>query len=190
MTVTLNKQTHTYTTDGGVVLPYVSRILEVSGIREPYSGPAIYGERGRYVHAASELLDQNDLAWDLVVPEWVGYVRAYEKFLAENEVEWEGSEEIVFRPGQYAGTLDRRGKVNRKRVLVDLKTGSPDRSHWIQLAAYNATFPAKDRSGLRVLYLMKDGRYKMAAQTAEETSRSGAIWEAVLTVYLWKERKL
>jgi len=190
VTVTLDKLTHTYTTDGGVVLSSVSRILEATGVREPYYGPAIYAARGRYVHEASELLDKHDLAWDLVEPEWVGCVRAYESFLAENEVEWEATEEIVFRPGVYAGTLDRRGRVNGHRVIVDLKTGSPARWHRIQLGAYNVTFQQSRRYGLRALYLGKDGRYKMAALSPTEAEQAGAVWEATLTVYLWKEERL
>ena len=57
-------------------------------------------------------------------PEISGYLKAYLRFLMDYQPDWEGIETPLYDPGMlFAGTPDRWGHINGRRVLVDIKTG-------------------------------------------------------------------
>lgn len=116
--------THTYKLDG-VDIPSVSEVLRFAS-KELYSGTSaqameIAADRGTRVHAATEALDRNGTAD--IDPDIEPYVWAYAKFLRDNKVKWDMIEAHVYGlTRDYAGTLDRFGFLNGKRVLLDIKT--------------------------------------------------------------------
>ncbi len=190
MTVTLDPLTHVYRTDDGREMPSVTRILEAIGVREIYRGDPIYGTRGTWVHRATELVDAGDLDWERAEadqPEWIGYVRAYERFRAENVIEILGTEEIVWSETMwYAGMCDRRVKRGKLLVRLDFKTGEPSRSDIVQLAGYDAT---AERHDLRPVYLRKDGSYRAGPVSEAEQETARHVWHAAITLYNWSNRR-
>lgn len=173
MKVTFDERDHSYHDESGRVVPGVTNILTATGVCPPYFGPESAGRRGRWVHRATELVDQNALDWEAAAekaPDWIGYVKAYQKFLGENSVEVLASEEVVCNEDWwYAGTLDRRLVVNGKRGVWDFKTSRAAASwHLVQATAYRRTFPATDRYVVRVLYFGSDGHYRIGGNDRVE----------------------
>lgn len=180
MTVRFNAKDHTYHADDGRVVPGVSTILAGAGVVAPYRGPESAGRRGTWVHRATELVDEGVFDWEVAettAPEWIGYVKAYRTFITDNPVTVIASEEIVSNEKLwYAGTLDRRLKVHGRLGVWDIKTSSSPASwHLVQAIAYRLTFPESEFYQVRVLYLRKDGSYRVAGNAkAEEVAR--AAW--------------
>ena len=111
------EKTHTYLLDGEEV-PSVSEIIRFAE-REVYKEPNKFqmdqaADRGTRVHKACEELDRKGIC--TVDGDIEGYVNAYAKFLADNKVEWSMIEQMVLGQG-YAGTIDRAGTINNKKVI-------------------------------------------------------------------------
>lgn len=129
--------------------------------------------RGRYVHEACELVDDENLGE--VDPLIAPYVAAYECFLRDVKPQWAYVEYRVHDPHRgYAGTLDRCGFLNGKWVILDIKTGGEHPWHGPQTAGYARLMPHS--SGLKpdryALYLRHDGSYRLkplVARTDEST---------------------
>lgn len=152
---------------GDKELPSVSRILkavfpkEFERVIDPW-----YAERGTAVHEATRLHDQGVLDETTVDQEVMPYLSAYRKFLSETgfkpiHIESSLSSEIH----GFAGTPDRVGDLNGRRVLIDLKSGGPQWWHKYQLAGYAVLCQEvyreehiEDRFGL---YLKSNGTYKL-----------------------------
>lgn len=134
---TFDPNLHRYYLDAKEI-PGVSDILEEGGLKHSYGGFEDAQWRGLHVHNATELLDLGDLDWGSVYPQWVGYVKAWERFKQD-----EGFEPTLIeyqdwhRAYRYAGTLDRRGVLNGEYALLDLKTSVQEEPWWKwQLAGY------------------------------------------------------
>src|SRR3990167_1497263 len=95
--IRLDADRHVYILSDGRKLMSLTTVLELAGFVPPYTGPKSAGLRGTHVHLACELLDKNDLDWDTVRPEIMGYVEAYADFLAKEKPQYVGIEEIVLR---------------------------------------------------------------------------------------------
>ena len=149
----------------GVRYPSVTEILKMGGwIDFARVDPTILSraaDRGTYVHEASELIDDDDLDWDSVPKPWVGYCRAYEAFRSKTNLVIEGSEEnVTNRDHRYCGQLDRRGRLDGKPAIIDIKTSYRPSDVWgIQIAGYAACFDGDyDRLAL---WLRRDGTFRL-----------------------------
>lgn len=163
-----------YMIDGARV-PSVTEILSIGGWSD-FSGidPEILARaaaRGTFVHEASELHDEGDLDWDSVPREWVGYVRAYEKFKAERQFQIIESEVVVKNKlHRYAGQLDRRGLLDGKPVILDIKTSSQPSPSWgPQIAGYAACYA--EPHGRVALWLRRDGTYRVISYPDPDDTR-------------------
>src|SRR3990167_10139218 len=106
---TFDQDAHKYYLDG-VEIPGVTTVLKTAGLSSVYDGFTDAALRGLHVHQACEWLDLNDLDWSTVYPQWVGYVKAYERFKQETSfvpelIEWQGYQPAL----RFAGTIDREG---------------------------------------------------------------------------------
>lgn len=160
--------THRYTVDGEEV-PSVSELTRFL-TREVYTDTPQYfmdgaAARGTKVHRATESLDKYGTVEcdDDIAP----YVQAYVQFLKDKAPEWEKIEWPVCNEKMYAGTVDRYGVLDGKKVILDIKTtqsisGMHKVLYRAQLNLYElAVVKEKPVEELVILQLKKDGTYKL-----------------------------
>lgn len=155
---TFDQDAHRYYLDG-VEIPHVTGILHAAGLTRSYDGFHEAQWRGLHVHQACEWLDLNDLDWSTVYPQWVGYVRSYERRKAQDGlvprlIEWQGYHPAL----RFAGTIDREYEPRNGIIpQLDLKTGAEEDWHPWQTAGYYLLRGVKEaRRGC--LYLQEDGQ--------------------------------
>lgn len=159
---------HKYTVDGEEV-PSVSELTRFLS-REVYTDApqfAIEGaaKRGTAVHKATEALDkfgtvecESDIA---------PFVQAYVQFRKDRSPEWEKIEWPICNQKLYAGTVDRYGTLDGKKVILDIKTtqsitGLHKVLYRAQLNLYKlAVLHEQPVEELWILQLKKDGTYKL-----------------------------
>lgn len=160
--------THRYTVDG-VEVPSVSELTRFIS-REIYGDVQQFtldqaASRGTSVHKATEALDKYGSAE--IDDQHVGYLKAYLAFLKDRHPEWEKIEWSVNNEQLYAGTIDRYGSLDEKKVIVDIKTtGNITRGHkTLYTAAQNLYRMAVEKiatvDALYILQLKNDGNYKL-----------------------------
>ena len=153
---------------GGERIPCVSDLCRFLH-REIYKDAPLWqmeaaAARGTEVHRATELLDKTGTA--PISGEYAPYLQGYAAFRREHCVEWELIEHPDYHPEYgYAGTIDRYGKVDGFRTLMDIKTTymvyKPLCSASLNL--YRLILEARNRpvERLLILHLKKDGTYKL-----------------------------
>lgn len=183
--VSLIAKNHKYVTTDGKKLPSVSEIIE------PLS-KCVYGEidaevlaiaamRGTLIHELTEQLDTQKI---IECPEEVsGYLTAYADFLREHSVRWLYTEKALRLDYEYAGTIDRFGFVDDKRVLVDIKTSSKITGknlvvYEAQLNLYRRMLEAHEERVERmvVLHLKKDGEYTLEEINIDDTLADDCLY--------------
>ena len=142
MRLTFDEAHHHYWLDGER-LPGVTEVLsDLSMTKRLDPGwLAAARERGKLVHKAIELYNQDDLAEDSVDKSIVGYLTAWKRFCHDYKFKPLMTERIVYSERwRFAGTLDVIGswQVNKhpRLVLADAKSGLEDPAHGPQTAAY------------------------------------------------------
>ncbi len=122
-------------------------------------------ERGSVVHEITSLYDDGTLDEDSVSPIVSGFFDAYKRFLAETGFIVEENERKVYSDSyNYAGTLDRIGRLGAKRVLIDIKTGNPGWQCGPQTAAYSTAWHEETGEFIRTrygLWLRESGEYSL-----------------------------
>lgn len=136
MTYGFDPSTHTYTIDG-VAVPSVTEICSVLTAGKYSGGQGVIDAaraRGTAVHELCEAYDYGTL--EEVPAELAGYVKAWADFCRDYRPEWLFVEHMMFsKELQMAGTCDRIGVIDGKRVVVDIKTtASMDRASKLALA--------------------------------------------------------
>lgn len=175
---------HEYTVDGKVYPGVTTIIGDVYG-RFPY--PEGSAERGHHVHLATQLFDENDLDESSLDEVVNGYLEGYKLFVTEMDFNPKQIELKVYNQVYgYCGTLDRLGVFRdrpNKKVLIDIKSGSPEWWHPIQTMAYAACLDdgPYDRYAL---YLKPDGKYKLVPHT-----RRADLQDWLCTVRVWQIRR-
>lgn len=177
--LTFNEELHQYRHDGQIT-PSVTQVIQPLYAGELAMIPAAILERkstiGKAVHLACELYDQGDLDEGSLDPVVRGYFEGWIKFTHENKCEWDGIEELIFHSThKYAGRLDRRGKINGKKCVADIKTVSVvSRPTAIQLAGYEEGRRVdgdKERVARIAIQLKPDGAYEMHDFTRDDVRR-------------------
>lgn len=188
-------ESHVYRV-GGQSLVSVTQAIKIAGLMGDtslYTDQA--RDRGTAVHSMVEYFDQGDLELDTLDPALMGYLDAYRLFLADYEPEWQLIEaQRADTTLRYAGTVDRAGMLKgiKHPVVLDVKSGSPEAWHPIQLSAYKHLVAMELAAALIVrfaLYLSADGRYRLEPFPLAD----GPDWQifcAALALAQWKERHL
>lgn len=167
-------RTHRYILDG-IELPSVTQITRFLSYDYKSAQPwaaEIAAKRGAVVHEACMMIDYGEEPEE--TPEIFGFLTAYRRFLADYFPSWDGIERpLASMELGYAGTVDRYGRIDGKRCIVDLKTGQkhiPALS--AQLNGYRILLDGyrffADR--LYGLYLRRDGTYELCeCDTSNDT---------------------
>lgn len=146
--------THTTTLPDGRDVPHVTAILHATGVAEDFEALSAHGQRlqaaigfardrGTAVHADCHAYDDDDLDWATVDPRVGPYVEAWAQARESLGLTPVRRERQVYHPTfVYTGILDGIfQRADRRRILVDLKTGDPESGGAAyQTAAYEAAY--------------------------------------------------
>lgn len=184
-------EAHEYV-QGGVVYPSVTTILQAEGIIDTswYDDQGV--NRGTVVHEVTAMIDRGEVALkDFEDSDFYPYLEAYEWFRTDHQWAPTVIEHMFIAPnGAYAGTLDKAGELDGDTALIDVKTGSHQRWHGLQLAAYayGANIADADRY---ILLLKKDGKYSLLDGHRTIGKFNDPFWDlawnGILTTHLWKK---
>jgi hypothetical protein len=192
---TFDPERHEYRWQGRL-LSHVTAILLAANIRRPIPcDPAtltLAGWRGSLIHAATLKVDNGEDTGVADAPALAGYVEAYASFCSAHifvgSSVW--SEQPICDPTLgVAGTPDRVGYLGEQLhgAVLDLKTGEPDPSIGVQLAAYRYLLRA---NGMPVahrlsVHLRPNGTFRVHEYT---DSGDEAAFLAAVTIYRWQQR--
>ena len=166
-----------------IEVPSVTQLLKFGNIVDYDFLDISYANIGTEIHKMTELMDEGLYPRDLAEGRVQASMLAYEAFLEDHEVVWEDSEKQFFSErGFYAGTIDRIGTVDGKRMIVDIKSGSKVRWHALQLAGY------ADGEDLPLASLYLAGfDYRFHIWSAKDVALAKSVFESLLEVY-WYTR--
>jgi len=187
-----------------IPLPSVTQVLNAEKIVDYSMVPAFMleykAEIGTEAHRAAELWDRGDLDQNSVDERVLPYLEAWWTFRDASGFEIEQNEQRLWHPEPiryhphlaYAGTVDRIGLLNGKRVVLEIKTTAsllPGTA--IQCAAYLEAFnydrPREEQATGRVaVWLRNDGTYQL--KTFEDQRADFHVFTSALVTYEWKKR--
>lgn len=163
---------HIYTIDGRVIPSVTDICSPITADHYSSINSAVLemaSRRGTAVHEATELIDLGSMPDD--DPEIDGYINAYLDFLLDYKpkweyIEWVGHYEYLYYDMEYCGTVDRAGHVGDEFWVLDIKTtASPTKENYIatccQTRAYEMMLEADHSCKRKILYLKKDGSYRL-----------------------------
>ena len=182
-------ETHVYKL-GGVRIPSVTQILkDLCLVPDFPAGP--YRMRGRAVHTICELWDRGVALDESQCGETtLGFLSAWKSVSREYGWTWDAIEERLFDPLLLvAGTLDRRGHWNGKRLILDIKSGGGGREVELQTAAYaQMAYPETACQALRCkVEIHQDGTYN--APVFYDNWQDFTAWQGAVRLWQWKQRK-
>ncbi len=125
---------HRYLLDGKPIDGLTSTIAEAGLVRgcDPW-----YGERGSALHLATEFYDRGTLDESTVDPQIEGYLASWKRFRQDQNYTPTHIEYITYYPELMVGT-----KIDRLPGPLDLKSGSPEPWHILQIAIHYKTLIA------------------------------------------------
>lgn len=194
-----DEKAHIYSIDNRII-PNVTGIIERGGLsnffnvsQEELSKKATLG---KFVHLISSLYDYDadNVEIDEIALTFKTYLNGWIKFRKDLNFIPDEIETIVYsKRYNFAGRLDRVGKINKIITLVDIKTGSDiPPSTAIQTAgymiAYNENRKVKDQIKRRIAVLIReDGTYKIK-EFKDLTDKN--VFLACLTINNFKKKEI
>lgn len=184
-----DEQKHEYIFNG-VPVPNVTSILESAGLSDfsgiPQRVLELASLRGKYVHKATELYDLGELDEDSLDPIVAGYLNGWKKFITDFQPEIIDIERRLYcQKYHYAGTLDRLATINKKCIMLDIKSGAHSHAHAPQLAAYDHAHPL-DIDERWTVYLSEDGQYKINKYSGKEDF---IVFLSALNIHNYKNKR-
>ena len=194
--VHLDEAAHLYTA-AGVERPSVTQILKDAGLIDTTGHTEEARERGKAVHLATQFLDEDDLDWNTVVPNYRGYVQAWERFKTESRFQIgrdaSGKLLIEYRlfhsVSGYCGTLDRLGTIGTAEYLIDIKTGDAEEWHGYQIAAYSQCLPNPHSRKRMTVHLRASGSYSTREHALTAFPYDWQVFAAAAVVWHAKHRR-
>lgn len=172
---------HRYTVNGRVV-PSVTQVLEGAGLIDTKWFTPAHAQRGTDIHEYTTWIDKELLPMKYLSGHpYYPYLFAYMTFKIDYGFKPVEVEKIVVHhSGLWAGTVDREGYITSEsqcrrleitpedRIVLDIKTGTRQKWHDLQLEGYSLTYPERPRKFC--LYIKKDEtyRFKEAEEKLEE----------------------
>ena len=175
--------THTYTVNGEDY-PSLHRILEEFGLIDTWWYKPEYANRGKAIHELTALIDREVITID-DVDEYKGHCEAWLQFKQDFKLEIIDIEKpVIYEIYKYACTPDRTCIIKGKYAIPDIKSGTPEDWHGIQMAA-QAMATGLDDAILYGVYLKENGKYKPVPY---QRSKYQNIWMSALTLYHYKRK--
>lgn len=181
---TFDREQHAYSLNG-LRIPGVTEILVASGIIDVAWYTSDGRTRGQDVAAITAWDDDGSLDPDTVDPDYLPYLDAWRRFRADTQCELLGIEEPLFHPTYlYAGTRDRKLRMGGAVGVADIKTGTSERWHSLQLAAYQACDAACEK---RWSIVLDPGRKSKPYRVIEQSGAADMqVFLSALTVCRWR----
>jgi hypothetical protein len=168
--------------DGDVVVPSVTRVLKTAGIvNERFFTSDEARDRGAAVHELCERYAQGrrvDAGGRRL--DSLEYVNAFALWLHKTgayAVSTETTVDHVIDGFRYCGRYDLLAEIRGRRVLVDIKTGSAAKWHFIQLMAY--ALAVKPDMAM-ALYLKASGEFVERYPGSAEMLDALSAWKTAL----------
>jgi hypothetical protein len=192
-----NEERHEYKYDGQII-PSVTQIIKDAGLSGiegiPENRLLVAGLLGTAVHDACWYDDDGQLDPASIDAEVLPYLVQWRKFKADFSFLASKKEELLYhKKYRYAGRIDRIGEMmlssTPRSAIVDIKTGSKQRSHAIQLTAYkelakeNGVLPAKKQTACVAVYLSKESYNVKEYSVTTEFN----VFLSALNIYNWKK---
>lgn len=187
--VVLDEDSHVYRVDGRVI-PGVTRLLDplCSWEHVPVDVLDRKSKLGRAVHLATEFYDRGTLDESSLSDEVAGYLRGWIRFREETGATAAHRERLVYHDQLgFAGTLDWEGDYCGDLTIIDIKSGTKQRTHGVQIAGYAlarrhemrwSSYPKR-----RAVYLSPDGRYEAPPFTDPSDYQ---MFISMLNVHNWR----
>lgn len=191
MELEFEPDTHVYKVDGRV-LPSVTGIIStLYDFR--YVDPAVLqaaADFGTAVHRMCELYDQDNLDLDSLSPALLPYLKAWQRFLSETRATvLEVEKQYHHKTLGYAGTLDRLLRIDRKKVLTDIKTVSRlSPAVGIQLAGYEGLLIhncGREDVVRAAVQLRGDGTYRFQVYA---DPMEWPVFVSLITLQTWRRK--
>lgn len=169
MTLVYRDDIHEYR-ENGLLLPSVTQIMKSSGLTNlDWVDPAILESRadlGKKVHSATELYDNGTIDLNELHPKLKLYLDGWIKFRKDyNFTPTEIELQLFHKLYKYAGRVDRIGDIDKDLVLIDIKSGTHQKTHAIQTAGYELLYNQdKKKSGQikkRFIVYLSESGYKV-----------------------------
>ena len=164
-----NEEKHEYSI-AGIVIPSVTQIIKDGGLinldwidKELLESKA---DLGKKVHTTTEFYDKGTLNVDELHPTLKTYLDGWIKFRTDyNFTPTEIELQLFHSLYRYAGKIDRVGLMSKDLTLLDIKSGTPQKSHAIQNSAYKGLHDQNKKKSEQIkkrftIYLSEDG-YKV-----------------------------
>jgi len=193
MNLVFEKENHRYLLDG-LSIPSVTQIIS-NLINLGFVSAEILKEKadlGTKVHLTTEFYDKGTLDLTGLHPMLKQYLDSWIKFRKDfgfepTEIELRLAHPIL----RYAGTIDRVGIINGKKVLLDIKSGSVQKAHEIQTAGYEELYNYGKKKIEHIkkrmlVYLRPDG-YKVEEN---KNANDRSVFLSCLTIYNYKRSVL
>lgn len=180
--------------EDGTRVPGISTILKHEHLVDygaledmPTGDREYYMQRGKYVDAATELIDAGTLNWGTLDPRLAPYLEGYARFRQDTRLEVVATQERVVHPeALYNGIVDRRYRTTSGSLLiVDIKLTQHRRGDFLQVAGYDTCYPF--RHDIYVLVLTKDGNYKLVPSITPNADR--LTMESAGRIYYHRQRE-
>ena len=183
--LTFDEEAHAYKLDGRPI-PSVTTILQAAGLIDyRFMNPSdreFYLTRGKYVHFATQLLDENDLDYGALDPDIRGYLDGYIKFKKDTGfvpemIEFQSYNDTLW----YSGTLDRVGMLNGNRVIVDFKSGTV--AKWVAIQTIGGYAQMEGVGIVSAGYgleLKADGTYRLSEPFTDFTGAARVMNAAII----------
>ena len=176
---------------GGVTIPSVTQIIKDAGlVNFDFISDELLAAKadlGNKVHRATELNDNGILDYEDLHPKLRGYLDSWIKFRKDFGFIPSEIEITYYHPlYRYAGRIDRIGDL----TLVDIKSGTVQKTHSIQTAGYAELFnykkPKREQIKRRLAVYLTQENYKVIEH---KESSDKNVFLACLTIANYKKSK-
>lgn len=181
--------TRTFKMSGRVVPSITDLLKEFGFIDDEYFKPE-HRERGQRIHTATHYLDDNDLRWQSVRDEDLGFMMAYKAASKALELRHIRSEERLFHPFlMYCGKPDRVSTWNlsKGQVVIEIKTGSVPAYTGLQTAGQDLLLPTLSMPRERAaIELHNDGSWKPVFFSGAEHEGDRDVFLGLVAAHWYK----
>jgi len=133
--LTFDPESHIYRA-GALRLPSVTKVMKEAGIIDTSFYNEAGAKRGTYVHLACELYDKGTLDEETLDPALVPYLDAWKLYKSDTGLVLDLIEKPLSSMLGFAGMLDRTGRMDGRKWVIDIKSGAVSWWAGVQMAAY------------------------------------------------------